>query len=355
MYRNVHKLSFPYTKFPATSISMNEHLHIEDGCVMMIDSERCGFMWLDKRYHSLDYEMKSRYGQKLYKLALDGGFTCPNRDGRLGTRGCIFCSAGGSGDFAASRQLSITKQIEAGQLLLSGKHTGHHFIAYFQAFTNTYAPVERLRPLYMEALTHPDIAAISIATRPDCLEPEILELLSELNKIKPVWVELGLQTIHPRTADYIRRGYPLSVFDQAVHALAARDIETIVHVILGLPGESAEDMLATADYIARLPIQGIKFQLLHILDGTDLYTDYLRHPFHVLTLEEYTDILIRCIERIPPRMVIHRITGDGPKQLLIAPEWSRNKKQVMNYINHCFKERATWQGRLWHSPSIPIT
>lgn len=305
-------------------------------------------MWLDKRYHSLDYEMKTRYGQKLYKVALDGGFTCPNRDGTLGTSGCIFCSAGGSGDFAASRQLSITEQINAGQRLLSGKHTGSRFIAYFQAFTNTYAPVEQLRRIYTEAMAHPDIAALSIATRPDCLGPKVLDLLSELNAIKPVWVELGLQTIHPATADYIRRGYPLTVFDQAVLELSARGIETIIHVILGLPGESADDMLATADYIARLPIQGIKFQLLHILKGTDLYTDYMCQPFHVLTLEEYTDILICCIERIPPHMVIHRITGDGPKRLLAAPEWSSNKKQVMNYINHCFKERATWQGRLWN-------
>lgn len=304
-------------------------------------------MWLDKRYHSLDYEMKVRYGQKIYKLSLDGGFTCPNRDGRLGTRGCIFCSAGGSGDFAASRQFSITDQITAGKALLAGKRTGSRYIAYFQAFTNTYAPVEQLRRIYMEAMVHPDIAAISIATRPDCLSPEILELLAELNAVKPVWVELGLQTIHSRSAEYIRRGYDLPVFDGAVTALSAIGLETIVHIILGLPGESAKDMLATADYIAHMPIQGIKFQLLHILKGTDLYADYLRTPFHVLTLEEYTDILIRCIERIPPHMVIHRITGDGPKRLLAAPKWSGNKKQVMNYINHSFKERDTFQGRLW--------
>lgn len=311
-------------------------------------------MWLDKRYHSLDYEMKARYGSKIYKLALDGGFTCPNRDGTLGTRGCIFCSAGGSGDFAASRQMTITEQIEAGKQLVANKHTGSRYIAYFQAFTNTYAPAEKLRSIYTEALQHPDIAAVSIATRPDCLQPEILDLLTELNHIKPIWVELGLQSIHPHTADYIRRGYSLEVFEMAVAALAHRQLETIVHIILGLPGESTEDMLATAEYMGHLPVQGIKFQLLHILRGTDLYADYLRHPFHVLTLEEYTDILIRCIECIPPEMVVHRITGDGPKRLLIAPEWSRNKKMVMNHINHSFKERNTWQGRCFREGIRPV-
>ena len=309
-------------------------------------------MWLDKRYHSLDYEMKTRYGQKLYKLALDGGFTCPNRDGTLDTRGCIFCSAGGSGDFAASRQLSITEQIEQSKKLLAGKKTGTQFIAYFQAFTNTYGPVERLRALFTEAIQHPDIAVLSIATRPDCLPPEVLDLLTELNHIKPVWVELGLQTIHPGTASYIRRGYELPVFDHAADELNRRSIDIIVHIILGLPGESAQDMLATVNYIAALPIQGVKFQLLHVLEGTDLYRDYRQHPFHIMTLEEYTDILIQCVERIPPEMVIHRITGDGPKQLLVAPDWSRRKKQVLNHINHSFKERNTWQGRCFRKETL---
>ncbi len=309
-------------------------------------------MWLDKRYHSLDYEMKSHYGQKIYKLALDGGFTCPNRDGTLDTRGCIFCSAGGSGDFAASRHLSITEQIEQGKKLLAGKKTGNKFIAYFQAFTNTYGPTDYLRSIYMEAIQHPDIAILSIATRPDCLPSEVLDLLMELNQIKPVWVELGLQTIHADTASYIRRGYELPVFDQAIYELNEHGIDAIVHIILGLPGESPQDMLATADYIAALPIQGVKFQLLHVLEGTDLYTDYRKHPFHILTLEEYTDILIQCIERIPPHMVVHRMTGDGPKQLLITPDWSRRKKQVLNHINHCFKERNTWQGRCFRKETL---
>jgi len=307
--------------------------------------------------------MKARFGHKIYKIALDGGFTCPNRDGLIDTRGCIFCSAGGSGDFAASRQLSITEQIEEGKQLLAGKQLSLKssqsgidcgkeapipcYIAYFQAFTGTYDRIERLRALYTEAIRHPEVAILSIATRPDCLQPEILNLLSELNQIKPVWVELGLQTIHPHTADYIRRGYPLSVYDTAVSALRERGIEVITHVILGLPGETPEYMLATADYIAHQPIQGVKFQLLHILKGTDLYSDYLNQPFHVLTLEEYTDILIRCIEHMPPEIVIHRITGDGPKDILAAPDWSRNKKQVLNHIHHCMKLRNAQQGRCY--------
>ena len=320
-------------------------------------------MWADKRYHSLDYEMKSRFGHKIYKIALDGGFTCPNRDGLIDTRGCIFCSTGGSGDFAASRQLSITEQLEEGKALLSGKQLSSQssqsvigcskgsqipcYIAYFQAFTGTYDRIECLRALYTEAITHPEVTILSIATRPDCLSSEVLDLLSELNQIKPVWIELGLQTIHPHTADYIRRGYPLSVYDTAVRNLHERGIEIITHVILGLPGETPDDMLATADYIAHQPIQGVKFQLLHVLKGTDLYSDYLRQSFHVLTLEEYTDILIRCIEHMPPEIVIHRITGDGPKDILAAPDWSRNKKQVLNHIHHCMKLRNTCQGQCY--------
>ena len=227
------------------------------------------------------------------------------------------------------------------------KYTGSSYIAYFQAYTNTYASLAYLEKLYMEAILHPDIRILSIATRPDCLSTEILDLLERLNQIKPVWVELGLQSIHPQTAAYIRRGYPLSVYDAAVLNLHERGIEVITHVILGLPGETTDDMQATADYIAHQPIQGVKFQLLHVLKGTDLYTDYLGQSFQTLTLDEYTDILIRCIELMPPEMVIHRITGDGPKNILAAPDWSRNKKQVLNHIHHCMKIRNTWQGRCY--------
>ncbi len=289
--------------------------------------------WHGKPYYSLNHHLKERFGQKVFKIALDGGFTCPNRDGTLGERGCIFCSEGGSGDFSVKE--------------LPKKLTGHPFIAYFQAFTNTYAPVARLEKLYMAAISHPETAVLSIATRPDCLSPEVIELLARLNKIKPVWVELGLQTMHEDTACFIRRGYALDVFTKTLDRLQNASIETIVHTILGLPGESGEDILETHRFLARQPVQGIKLQLLHVLRGTDLDILYHRQPFHILTLEEYADLVIRCIEVLPPEMVIHRITGDGPKQLLTAPLWSGHKKQVLNTIHHTFKTRATWQGRLY--------
>lgn len=300
--------------------------------------------WGDKRYHSLDYELKQRYGTKIYKLSLDGGMTCPNRDGKLDTRGCIFCSAGGSGDFAANRKLSIHEQILAAKELVSKKQTQNgKYIAYFQAFTNTYESVSYLRSIFYDAIMHDDIVALSIATRPDCLGPDILELLKELNSIKPVWVELGLQTIHEDTARFIRRGYPLSVFDESVNNLSSIGIEVIVHVIIGLPKESLTDLLETIKYITNLPISGIKLQLLHILKGTDLaaYLDEL----HILTLDEYLDILVKCIEIIPPDITIHRITGDGPKNLLLAPLWSANKKLVLNSIQKKLKECDSWQGK----------
>lgn len=302
-------------------------------------------MWNDKPYHSLDYHLKSLFGEKVYKLAIDGGFTCPNRDGTLGSRGCIFCSAGGSGDFAASRDLSINEQIAQGKELLQNKNTGSRYIAYFQAFTNTYAPVSRLRKLYMAAVMHPDIAAIAIGTRPDCLGDDVLDLLCEINAIKPVIVELGLQTIHEKTAQFIRRGYPLSVFDEAVRNLKNLHIETVAHTIIGLPGESVSAMLETADYLASMKIDGIKPQLLHVLEGTDLAGVYREKPFHILTEEEYIDILIQVIEISHPDTVIHRLTGDGPKRLLIAPLWSGYKKKVLNDIHHAFKVQNTWQGR----------
>ena len=289
--------------------------------------------WHGKPYYSLNHHLKERFGQKVFKIDLDGGFTCPNRDGTLGERGCIFCSEGGSGDFSVKE--------------LPKKLTGHPFIAYFQAFTNTYAPVARLEKLYMAAISHPETVVLSIAPRPDCLSPEVIELLARLNEIKPVWVELGLQTMHEDTACFIRRGYALDVFTKTLDRLQNAGIETIVHTILGLPGESGEDILETHRFLARQPVQGIKLQLLHVLRGTDLDILYHRQPFHILTLEEYADLVIRCIEVLPPEMVIHRITGDGPKQLLTAPLWSGHKKQVLNTIHHTFKTRATWQGRLY--------
>lgn len=314
--------------------------------------------WNGKPYYSLNQYLQEHFGEKIYKIALDGGFTCPNRDGSLGSRGCIFCSAGGSGEFSgtrlsngvsASRNIpaNIHSQLEAGKQLISKKYTGRRFIAYFQAFTNTYTPVDYLEKLYMPVITHPETAVLSIATRPDCLPPDVIGLLKRLNQIKPVWVELGLQTIHEETARFIRRGYSLDVFADALCRLKEAGIETIVHTILGLPGESEEDIFETHRFLAQQPVQGIKLQLLHVLRGTDLDTLYHTRPFHILTLEEYSDLIIRCIEILPPEMVIHRITGDGPKQLLTAPLWSGRKKQVLNTIHHSFKTCGAWQGRMY--------
>ncbi len=308
-------------------------------------------MWDQKRYHSLDYELKKMYGRKIYKLALDGGMTCPNRDGTLDRRGCIFCSEGGSGDFAIGNRGNISTQIEEAKKLIALKlpdPENAKYIAYFQAYTNTYAPVEYLKSIFLEAIHHPDIVILSIATRPDCIPPEVLTLLAELNQIKPVWIELGLQTIHEQSADFIRRGYPLRVFEDCVNLLHQNGIPIIVHTILGLPKESKHDMLKTMEYISTLPVQGIKLQLLHILKGTDLGQLYENGTLtQVLSLEDYVDIVISCIERLPGELVIHRITGDGPKSLLLAPTWSSNKKLVLNSIHRQMKERDTYQGKYY--------
>lgn len=309
--------------------------------------------WKDKPYHSLDYHLRERFHEKVYKLALDGGMTCPNRDGTKGTGGCIFCSGGGSGEFAGERTFTITKQIEMQKAQIMQKFPARKFIAYFQAFTNTYAPIQRLRALFTEALSCPDIVALSIATRPDCLAEGVLNLLSELNESKPVWVELGLQTIHPETAAYIRRGYPLSCFEEAVKNLRSRNLDVIVHAILGLPGETKEMILDTMAYLGRQPIQGLKLQLLHVLSGTDLAADYEAEKFSVLSMDEYVDLVIKCLEALPPELVIHRLTGDGPKDLLLAPLWSLRKREVLNTIHQEMRRRNTWQGRLCAADGLP--
>lgn len=301
--------------------------------------------WDEKRYYSLDYYLKQTYGEKLYKIALDGGMTCPNRDGTLGARGCIFCSAGGSGDFAGDRRTSITEQIEAGKAQSIRKHNGSSYIAYFQAYTNTYAPVSYLRSVFTEAINHPDIRILSIATRPDCLNDDVLALLAELNKKKPVWVELGLQTIHEETAQFIRRGYKLPVFEDALRKLRKIGITVIVHTILCLPGESREMMLDTIRYLNTQDIQGIKLQLLHILKHTDLADYYEKHPSHLPSREEYYELLGMCICNLRPDIVIHRLTGDGPRKLLVAPLWTGNKRQVLNGMQRYFKEQNIWQGK----------
>lgn len=311
--------------------------------------------WGDKPYHSLDYYLKNLYGEKIFKIALDAGMTCPNRDGKLDTRGCIFCSAGGSGDFA-SHGISIHEQLENGKTLFRDKKVGNRYIAYFQSFTNTYAKPERLEKLFSEALLEPDVAGISIATRPDCLEQPVVDLLSHLKQQFPdkfIWIELGLQTIHEQTAVYIRRGYPLPVFEDTLTRLQKADIPVIVHMILGLPGETKEMMLATCRYLSQKEIFGIKLQLLHVLKNTDLASDFSKKTFEILEFEEYIDIIISCLEVLPPDMVIHRVTGDGPKDLLIAPTWSLNKRNVLNTLHKELKARETFQGRLF-SPDTEL-
>lgn len=306
-------------------------------------------IWNDKRYHSLDYELKKIYGEKIYKIAIDAGMTCPNRDGSKGTRGCIFCSEGGSGDFAASGD-SIRQQLEKGKSYFNKKNIGNKFIAYFQAFTNTYAPVTKLDKLYREALDEPSVIGISIATRPDCLGLDIIELLDTLNHDYPdkfIWVELGLQTIHENTALLIRRGYDLSVFEDAVINLQKISIPIIVHVILGLPHETKQMMLDTCNYLNKWHINGIKLQLLHVLKNTDLEALYQNKTFEILEFEEYIDIVINCLEILSPDIVIHRVTGDGPKDLLTAPTWSLNKRKVLNTLHQQLKSRDTYQSALY--------
>ena len=314
-------------------------------------------------YYSLNEYLKEHYHEKMYRICLDGGMTCPNRDGLLDTRGCIFCSRGGSGDFAipvsigktigtrenptvlTNRQEQILSNLNADILnakkMVSKKYKGNSYIAYFQSFTNTYASPEYLRSLFLPVIKRDDIKILDIATRPDCLDDDILNVLNECNQIKPVWVELGLQTIHEKTAKYIRRGYPLDTFAKAIERLSAINIPIIVHVIIGLPNESKEDIYETIKYISHLPIQGVKLQLLHILKDTDLYKDYITTPFKTLTMEEYFEILGNCLKLLPKKMVIHRLTGDGPKSLLVEPSWSANKKLVLNSMNKYLKDRKS--------------
>ncbi len=307
--------------------------------------------WHGKPYYSLDAYCKNQLQHKCYKIALDAGMTCPNRDGTLDTRGCIFCSAGGSGDFAASGT-DISKQLEEGKQLFGAKKIGNHFIAYFQAYTNTYAATDYLRKVYTQALSCEEICGISIATRPDCLGEKVLQLLAELKIQFPdkfLWIELGLQTIHEETATYIRRGYTLPCFEKAIHALRTLDIPYIVHVILGLPGETPDMVLETIQYLNNCNPFGVKLQLLHVLRGTDLAKDYEAGLFETYNKETYLDILIHCLEQLSPEIIIHRVTGDGPKQLLLAPLWSLNKRDVLNSLHQTMKLRNTYQGRLFHA------
>ncbi len=298
-------------------------------------------------YLSFHRAMQAQFGCKVYKLSLDGGMTCPNRDGTIGENGCIFCSEIGSGEFAAPACGSITSQLEQAKRRVAHKNKSGKYVAYFQSYTNTYAPLPYLERIFREAIAPEDVVALSVATRPDCLPKETVALLQRLNQIKPVWVELGLQTIHPATADYIRRGYPLSVYDEAVAHLTQAELSVIVHIILGLPGESKEDMVETARYVGKSGADGIKLQLLYILEGTDLATDYRAGKVSVLTMEDYIALLEDCLSVLPPDLVIHRLTGDGAKNKLLAPLWSANKKQVLNAIRTAFARDGVQQGSRW--------
>lgn len=349
-----------HTLFPFSSSSFHiegvDYSHNKAYFLLLKIFHRCSFCkdlpiggslyFLRKKmyYYSLNEYLKQTFGEKVYKLSLDGGMTCPNRDGTLGHRGCIFCSAGGSGEFAASRTLSVTEQLAQAKGRIAAKSDCKKFIAYFQPFTNTYAPVSRLRKLFEDAIAPDDIAALSVATRPDCLPDDVTDLLGRLNRRKPVWVELGLQTIHPDTAAYIRRGYDLPVYDDAVRRLRAVGVQVITHVILGLPFETKAQMLQSVRYAGERS-DGVKLQLLHVLKGTDLLTDYQNGVFRTLEPEEYAELLCDCIETLPPHVVIHRLTGDGDKKLLAAPLWSADKKRVLNTINRTMHERDVMQGR----------
>lgn len=327
------------------TISNNNRLPLPD------PASTVPLLWGDKRYYALDFFLKETFGEKVYRLSLNGGMTCPNREAP-DSSGCIFCSAGGAGEFAAPPALPIAEQIIHAKANIRAKSDCQTYIAYFQAFTNTYAPTDYLGKIFLDAIKAPEIAALSIATRCDCLPDDVLDLLEELNHIKPVWVELGLQTIHEVTLKEIRSGFTLHQYETAVSALRARNIAVITHLILGLPDETREMMKASVSYIARLPIQGVKLHLLHILENTLLGTRYKEKPFPLFTLEEYCDFIVDCVELLPPKIVIHRLTGDGPRSLLIAPRWSTDKKRVLNTIQKRFRERDTWQGKYFDQNEI---
>lgn len=296
-----------------------------------------------QHYYSLNEYYQQKYGKKVYKLSINAGLSCPNRDGACGTGGCIFCSRGGSGEFAADASLSIPEQLEQAKRRVRAKTRDNAYIAYFQPFSNTYGAIDHLRKLYYEAIAPEDIVGLSVATRPDCLPDEVIDLLDEINRIKPVTVELGLQTIHPSTAAYIRRGYDLPVYDEAVGRLHAIGVEVVTHLILGLPGESVDKMLDSVRYVGRVT-DGVKLQLLHVLKDTDLADRYKAGEFETLSLAQYTDILCCALEALPKNVVIHRLTGDGDKRSLIAPLWSADKKRVLNHIKKALDDRAIIQG-----------
>ncbi|WP_138203359.1 TIGR01212 family radical SAM protein [Haloimpatiens lingqiaonensis] len=301
-------------------------------------------IWGDKRYHSLNYFLRNKFGEKVFKISLDAGFSCPNRDGTIGTKGCIYCSERGSGDFAGNRMFSISDQFRDIKNMMNNKWKNGKYIAYFQAYTNTYASVDILREKYEEAIAQGDVVALAIATRPDCLGDEVLSLLEEFSQKIYTWVELGLQTSNEKTAKLINRGYKLEVFEEAVSNLRKRNIDVVVHTIFGLPGETKEDMLNTIKYVSDCGVQGIKIHLLHLMKNTPLVNLYEQGKLRFLEQEEYIDLICEAISILPPDMVVHRLTGDAPRNLLIGPMWSLKKWEVLNGIDKALEDKKIYQG-----------
>lgn len=302
-------------------------------------------LWNKKRYYNLNYFLRNKFGEKVFKISLDGGFSCPNRDGTISTKGCIFCSEKGSGDYAGNRCNSISKQFQDVKEMMKHKWKSGKYIAYFQAYTNTYAPVSELKRKYEEALSQEGVVGLAIATRPDCLSDDVLDLLEELNSKTYLWIELGLQTINEKTALLINRGYKLDIFDEAAEKLKKRNIDFVTHAIFGLPGESKEDMLNTVKYIASSGAKGIKIHLLHLLKNTPMVKLYDEGRLKFLTKEEYIDIVTEAISILPQDIVLHRLTGDAPRDLLIGPMWSLKKWEVLNAIDNTLEENNIYQGR----------
>lgn len=301
--------------------------------------------WNGKRYHSLNYFLREKFGEKVFKISLDAGFSCPNRDGTISKGGCVFCSERGSGDFAGDRCFSITKQFEDIKAMMNKKWKDGKYIAYFQAYTNTYAPIDVLKAKYEEAITQEDVVGLAIATRPDCLKDEVLDLLEEYSKKVYTWVELGLQTSKDDTAKLINRGYKLEIFEEAVKRLRERNIDVVVHVIFGLPGESREDMLNTIEYLSQMDVQGIKLHLLHLMKNTPLEILYNKGMLKLLEMEEYLELITTAITILPEEIVVHRLTGDAPRELLIGPIWSLRKWEVLNAIDKKLQDEDLYQGK----------
>ncbi|EKQ57426.1 MULTISPECIES: TIGR01212 family radical SAM protein [unclassified Clostridium] len=301
--------------------------------------------WNGKRYHSLNYFLRNKFGEKVFKISLDGGFSCPNRDGKISRGGCLFCSERGSGDYAGNRAVPIEKQFNQIKDMMAQKWKSGKYIAYFQAYTNTYAPIYELRKKYEEALDQEGVVAIAIATRPDCLDEEVLELLEEINGRVYLWIELGLQTCNDETARVINRGYKLEVFEEAMKKLKERNIDVVVHDILGLPGETKEDMLNSINYIAHSGAKGIKLHLLHLMKHTPMVKLYEEGKLEFLSQEDYIELITKGIALLPEEMVVHRLTGDAPRDLLIGPMWSLKKWEVLNSIDKALEDNDLWQGK----------